>query len=150
MRPVLLALLTMLGVSACAEVDSPLSDNVLPANYKMTFAQVRDCRASIDHGLVSVIVRVRPEQAAAYESGPYPLPEGTLVVKEQYRDSQCQELTGYTVMRKEKSGYFPAGGDWQWFTIDTYGTVMQKGKVSSCANCHTMCGAKRDRLCTEP
>jgi hypothetical protein len=150
MRPAALALLSTIALHACAQVDSPLPDAVVPSDYKMTFTQVRDCRASIDHGLVSVVVRVRSDLAAAYREGPYPMPEGALVVKEQYRDSQCQDLTGYTAMRKEKGGYFPAGGDWQWFTLDTYGTVLQKGKVGSCASCHTTCGAARDRLCTEP
>src|SRR5207249_297665 len=100
--------------------------------------------------LANVVVRVRPELVSIYDNGPYPFPEGALVVKEQYRDQQCQDLTGYTAVHKEKAGYFAAGGDWQWFTLDSYGAVVQKGPVARCAACHSMCGAKRDRMCTEP
>ena len=135
--------------AACAEVDSPVPAVVLPSDYRTTFVQVRGCRDSIDHGLTKVVVRVRPELVATYEGGPYPFPQGALLVKEQYGDSACQDLTSYTVMRKEAGGYFPAGGDWQYFNLDPYGTVQKDGKQATCASCHSVCGAKRDRACTE-
>ena len=138
------------ALGACAKIDSPNDEQVLPNDYRTAFVQVRGCRTSIDHDLANVVVRVRPELTTVYESGPYPFPQGALVVKEQYSDSQCQSLTGYTVVRKEAAGYFPAGHDWQWFTLDNYGTVMQKGKIARCAACHAMCGAKRDGMCADP
>jgi len=138
-------------LGGCAQVDSPNYEKVLPSDYRNAFVQVRGCRASIDHDLAYVIVRTRPEMASVYDSGPYPFPSGTLVVKEQYRDSSCQDLSGYTAMRKEGSGYFPAGADWQWYTLDTLERVVQNGKVERCAGCHRQqCGDKRDRMCTEP
>lgn len=139
---------------ACAQVDSPNAPVVLPADYKATFMQVRDCRPSADHDLHHIVVRVKPELAAAYNAGPYPLPAGSLVVKEEFgdQDAQCQNLLGYTVMRKEAGGYFPAGGDWQYFTLDSLGAVLVGGPQPRCASCHTSCpgGRDRDRLCANP
>src|SRR3954453_6382027 len=110
MRVSLLALGVV--VSACAQVDNPSPQMVLPADYRTAFVQVGNCENSIDHGLIDVIVRVRSEDVARYTSGPYPFPQGALVVKEEYRGQGCGELSGYTVMRKEAPGFFAAGGDW--------------------------------------
>lgn len=136
--------------AACAQVDNPNAEVVIPSDYKMSFAEVRNCRSSIDHDLAFVVVRVRSELAPDYNSGPYPFPQGTLVVKEQYSDSSCRNLSGYSVMRKEGAGYFPAGGDWQYYALDAYGGVVSNGKNARCANCHAMCGANRDRMCEDP
>jgi hypothetical protein len=148
MRAAVIALVAVLP--ACAQVDNPNPQMVLPTDYRTAFVQVRPCRNSIEHGLVNVVVRVRGELSAVYESGPYPFAQGSLVVKEEYRDSSCTDLTGYTVMRKEASGYFPAGGDWQWFTLDSLGTVLKDGKPVTCSHCHAMCTPSRDFMCAQP
>jgi hypothetical protein len=141
--------LVAIALASCAKIDSPDAEVVLPSDYRTSFVQVRGCRSSIDHDLMNVVVRVRNDQAALYDDGPYPMPEHALVVKEQYRDNQCHDLAGYTVMRKEGGGYFPAGGDWQYFSLDAFGSILMQGQVARCAGCHAMC-TKRDRLCTEP
>jgi hypothetical protein len=147
---VVLSLVALAAFAGCAQVDSPNAAVVLPADYKMSFVTVRSCRASIDHDLANVVVRVRADLVDRYNGGPYPFPPGALVVKEQYSDSGCQSLSGYTAMRKEGSGYFAAGGDWQYFSLDAYGAVVTSGKTARCAACHAVCGAARDRMCTEP
>jgi hypothetical protein len=151
MRPALPALAVVL--CTCAEVDNPNPQMVLPEDYRTAFAQVQDCGNSIDHNFMDVIVRVRAEDVARYRSGPYPLPKGTLIVKEEYRGQGCVDFAGYTVMRKEEAGYFPAGGDWQWFTLDTTGMVLKDGKAPVCASCHgssTNCGPAHDFTCPGP
>jgi hypothetical protein len=148
-----LALLPLvLALSTCAEVDSPTPPMVLPGDYRTAFVQVRGCRGTIEHGLdKSVVVRVRSEQAELYNAGPFPFPQGSLVVKEEYSDQGCTQLFNYTIMRKEAPGFFPEVGDWQWFRLDSYGTLIQGGKLADCSHCHaTMCGSKRDYTCTEP
>jgi hypothetical protein len=142
-----------LTLCACAEVDSPNPQMVLPSDYRTAFVQVSNCANSVDHGFVDVIVRVRSEDADRYRSGPYPFAQGSLVVKEQYSGQGCTELTGYTVMRKEAPGYFPAGGDWQWFTLDTFGAVLKDGRSPACANCHATtpsCAPAHDYTCPGP
>src|SRR4051794_27186720 len=122
--------IALAAVSACAQVDSPNAEVVLPTDYRSTFVQVRDCRNSIEHA-ANVIVRVRADQAMLYEQGPYPFPPSSLVVKEQYgeSDDQCQSLVSYNVMRKETAGYFAGLGDWQSFKLDRWGNVQEKGKL---------------------
>jgi hypothetical protein len=140
-------------LSACAEVDSPNPKMVLPNDYRTAFVPVRRCGDGVEHGFIKFVVRVRAELANQYDNGPYPFPEGTLIVKEEYdsRDSQCDNLMSYTAMRKEAAGYFPAGGDWQWFSLDGYGVVLKDGKLDTCAQCHTKgCGSKnRDLTCVD-
>jgi len=151
MRPPLLVLAVVL--SACAEVDNPNPQMVLPMDYRTAFVQVQNCGSSSDHSFMDVIVRVRPEDVDRYRSGPYPFPQGTLIVKEEYRPGNCGDLFGYTVMRKEASGYFPAGGDWQWFTLDSAGTVLKSGMQAPCASCHGSspnCGKAHDYSCPGP
>ena len=149
MRPGILFVAVVLA--ACAEVDSPSPKMVLPGDYRTAFVPVRRCGPGNEHGLISVVVRMRDQQAATYDNGPYPFPAGALIVKEEYRDNECTDLLGYTAMRKEAAGYFPDGGDWQWFKLDAYGTVVTDGPQKSCAQCHTQkCGARnRDLTCLE-
>jgi hypothetical protein len=147
------ALPALVLLAACAEVDSPSPEMVLPSDYRTAFVQVQNCGNSVDHNFMDVVVRVRSGDVDRYRSGPYPFPKGSLVVKEEYRGQGCTDLSGYTVMRKEDSGYFPAGGDWQWFTLDSGGTVLKNGKVPACSNCHatsTSCGPAHDLTCPGP
>jgi hypothetical protein len=151
MRAAPLALVVVL--SACAEVDNPNPTVVLPEDYRTAFAQVQDCGNSIDHGFMDVMVRVRSTDVERYRNGPYPFTKGTLIVKEIYRGQGCVDLFQYAVMRKEDAGYFPAGGDWQWFTLDAAGTVLKSGKEVSCASCHgssSGCGPGHDFSCPGP
>ncbi len=135
-----------LAFAACAQVDDPYLERVLPATYKADYFEVRACRASIDHDLAYVIVRTLPELAGQYQSGPYPLPAGSLVVKEHYSDARCTQTSGWSVMRKEGPGYDSSGGDWQWFRLDRFRRVMEEGKVRRCSSCHTAC-SEHDFLC---
>jgi hypothetical protein len=138
--------LAALVVASCAEVDDPHQGRVLPADYKSDFVEVRPCQSSIDHDLAYVVVRVRPELAEAYAGGPYPLPPGSLVVKEHYADARCTQTSGWSVMRKEGAGYDSAAGDWQWFRLDRNRRILEEGKVRRCSSCHAACG-EHDLLC---
>lgn len=144
-------LLVAVVLSACAEVDDPNPKMVLPGDYRTAFVPVLRCDQGAEHGPINIVVRVRSELAAQYDNGPYPFPEGTLIVKEEYRDQECADLMGYTAMRKEQSGYFPESGDWQWFSLDPYGVVLKDGKQPTCTKCHADCNAKtrRDFTCIE-
>jgi hypothetical protein len=147
-----LTLLALVVLCTCAEVDSPNPKMALPADYRTAYVQVRQCQNSIEHNLMDVVVRVRSDQVALYETGPYPFPQGSVVVKEEYRaQGGCTDLVGYTVMRKESAGYFPEGGDWQWFSLDSYGTVLKDGRQPACSHCHAlpMCRG-RDFVCSQP
>jgi hypothetical protein len=78
---------------------------------------------------------------------------GTVVLKEEYADPECRELSAWTVMRKEP-GYPPAAGDWHWQRVMADRTVTEDGHVARCIDCHRTydLGAclSRDWMCTEP
>jgi hypothetical protein len=142
-------LVALIAATACAQVDNPNPEQVLPVDYLTSFVQVRGCRPSIDH-MLSIVVRTRADLAGVYDEGPYPFPEGALLVKEQYRDGGCMDLAEYAVMKKRESGYDPNGGDWQWYRLDERQHVVESGKIARCVGCHRACGAARDRACTDP
>jgi hypothetical protein len=72
-------------------------------------------------------------------------PEGSLVLKEKLT-KPGQKTDGFTGMIKREAGYFPAGGDWEYFTVDGGVTKLgERGKIQSCAECHAAHG-KGDRI----
>jgi len=137
------------AVIACAEVDPPEPEPVLPADYQTTFVEVRNCRSSIEHNSVFVVVRTAPAAAPIYQGGPFPFPAGTVVVQEEYADARCMQRTRWTVMKKEGEGYDAAGGDWSWYTLDRFQRTIEKGKLAHCVRCHMECRA-RDFTCAAP
>jgi hypothetical protein len=69
----------------------------------------------------------------ALENRPGPLPDGAILVKENY--SPEKKLAAVTVMYR-KAGYNPAGGDWFWLKYASGGKILAEGRVEGCINCH--------------
>jgi hypothetical protein len=64
-------------------------------------------------------------------------PEGSVIVKEKLaaKDSQMPELL--TVMIKQKQGFNPASGDWEYMVLDGTGTKIEgRGNLQNCQSCH--------------
>jgi Cytochrome P460 len=64
-------------------------------------------------------------------------PEGSVIVKEKLttKDSQSPELL--TVMIKQKQGFNPASGDWEYMVVDGTGTKVEgRGNLQNCQSCH--------------
>lgn len=64
-------------------------------------------------------------------------PEGSVIVKEKLpaKDSRTPELL--TVMIKQKQGFNPASGDWEYMVVDGTGTKLQgRGDLQNCHACH--------------
>jgi hypothetical protein len=150
-------LLLALAAQACDPAGStPAADagadaaSWLPAGYPKGFGEARACRASSEH-FPRIRILVPAALASIYEGGPYPFPAGALVVKEEFEDSACRALTGYTLMRKEAPGFDPAGGDWAYQRLDERRRVTADGRerTRACAACHARCRA-RDHVCGEP
>jgi hypothetical protein len=135
----------------------PAPPSLLPADYPAGFVEVRDCRLSVEHGLVKIVIRTDAATAPIYQNGPYPFAAGTLVVKEEFAgDGQgCDQRVGTTLMRKEAAGYDPAHNDWHWQRLDAAGKVLLDGPgtgaLSACGSCHAGNGCRgRDFTCAEP
>ena len=82
------------------------------------------------------MIKVEPAAAELYERGPYPLPSGTLIIKEEFGDAGCTDLLGWTLMHKQPAGYDPRFGDWRWQRLDPRGKVLEDGRLPRCASCH--------------
>lgn len=63
-----------------------------------------------------------------------PMPDGAILVKENYGENQ-KDLMAITPMYK-KQGYNPEAGDWFWAKYGPDGSVETSGKVDSCIQCH--------------
>jgi len=128
------------------------SDAFFPEDYATTFTPVASCVYSLDHDLGYVTIYVSPEAEADYcmmavpgappagcGDGSCTVPEGTLIVKEEYSDSACTDLTGYAAMRKEAPGEGSEGMDWTFQHLNKH--FRSKGlEIASCVSCHSTCG----------
>jgi hypothetical protein len=63
--------------------------------------------------------------------------EGSLLLKEKFDRTKPEAPLLFTGMIKREPGYFPDGGDWEYFTLNGELTeVTSRGKLQTCAACH--------------
>jgi len=70
----------------------------------------------------------------AIQEGKTMMPEGAIIVKENYSEDKST-LMAVTPMYKME-GFNPEGGDWFWGRYGADGNVMASGKVKGCIDCH--------------
>ena len=70
---------------------------------------------------------------AAVENDTGSLPDGAIVVKENY--SPQRELISVTAMIKRK-GFDPNHGDYYWIAFSPDGEKLESGRINSCIRCH--------------
>lgn len=131
---------------------APAVTPIFPANYRNTYIEVRNCRFSIEHDGVAIRVLTNPLAVQPYLENHNPLPVGSIVVKEEYNDSDCSDdskLVRWRAMRKEEPG-FDAFGDWHWQWVNRNRTVRYDDKTT-CIGCHLAPACvERDYMCTLP
>ncbi len=76
---------------------------------------------------------VNPEAAQAISARAGRLPDGAMVVKENY--SADNQLAAITVMYRVK-GYHPEAGDWFYLKYAPDGRIDKEGRVAGCIGCH--------------
>jgi Cytochrome P460 len=82
--------------------------------------------------------------AEAYQNQKFPLPEGTVVVKEAFKNEaawKSQSKPELTVMVKQATGSNPDTGDWKWYmgasgSDKMSGTGMDTKWGKFCGSCH--------------
>lgn len=85
----------------------------------------------------AILVYVSPEAANAFTEEHYPLPEGTIVLKEKFSSPDAASPELYTGMLKREKGYNPKAGDWEFFTLTgDRGAITSRGRTDSCMDCH--------------
>jgi sugar lactone lactonase YvrE len=129
---------------------SVVATPIFPANYRETYTEVRDCRFSLEHGGVMIRVLANPIAAQPYVDLANPLPVGSVVVKEEYNGTSCDDanLIRWRAMGKQSPGFDPVDGDWHWQWVEADRSVTFDDK-STCIACHVRpeCLA-RDHMCT--
>lgn len=139
-----------LAAPACSD-DAPGEEPFFDvAEVTASWPEVRDCRFSIEHDAVNIIVYASPGAETAYTEGTYPFPEGTVIVKAEHDDTFCDEVVELTAMRKLAAGSAPDDGDWEWQQVDPSGKVLDSGSLPRCVSCHRSCTNGRDFTCTDP
>lgn len=123
--------------SSCSEAAPPV-EPAFPDDYRTSYTMVRDCRRSIEHDLVFVRVWADPTAAETYLSRDGSLPDGSVIVKEEFDDEGCTDLIGFTVMQRQQ-GFAPASGDWRWQEVTADRTVVTDGVRAECFLCHEAC-----------
>ncbi len=75
----------------------------------------------------------------------YPFPEGSIIVKESYKNKNGSkgDLSNLTIMVKRESGYSSDYGDWEFIMAKPDGTITSQGRLKSCISCHRK-GADKD------
>lgn len=129
------------------------SSVIVPADYRDTFRVVRECRTSIEHG-ATIRVYVNEIGADGYLNDVDPLPEGTIVVKEEFKGATCDndaELEFLSAMLKREPGFDAEDNDWQWQEIAAKERMVTLDDKATCISCHRAkeCVA-RDYMCTVP
>lgn len=82
----------------------------------------------------------------ALSSGTLPLPEGSVIVKENYMPDGSFDAS--TVMYKSP-GFDPEHNDWFWAKYDEQGEAEVSGRAEMCQSCHGE-NQDRDYLMTDP
>lgn len=147
-RALLLLLVTGLGVSACGEEYTYDQASFFPQDWESSYTKVVNCKKSAIHSGPYVAVWADSSGVDLYKGDDKAVaaPEGTVIVKPQYSDDGCTDLTAITVMRKGSPGTAPEKGDWEYQNITGEGEIAEEGQVGYCINCHTGCSGK-DYLC---
>lgn len=86
----------------------------------------------VPHGAL-LTTYLNPEAAEALEAQPGVMPEGAIIVKENYTEDET--LNSITVMRKQ-SGFDPDHNDWFWAGYGADGTIQAAGQAAGCISCH--------------
>jgi hypothetical protein len=145
-------LIVLALLASCSSGDG--TDAVFPADYAATYQQVRNCRRSLEHDLMTIRVRAAPDALTPYTDRATPFPTGAVVLKEQYGgdDTTCSKpIEFFTVMVKLAPGSSPATLDWQWQKVDADRNVVSES-VTGCVRCHEACVPPDgyDSTCTVP
>jgi hypothetical protein len=149
----LLVVLGVLGGAGACDDDDP-GPPLFPADYAATYAEVRDCRRSIDHDSQYIRVLAAPDALAPYRDRVVPFPTGAVVLKAQYEDDDdacAGAILQYTVMARLDDGADPDRLDWAWQRVTADREVVADEPTERCAACHASCQAGGyDHTCAEP
>lgn len=72
-----------------------------------------------------------------FTEAPPRFPEGSVIVREKLAASDSSTPLSLVVMVKRGAGFNPAGGDWEYISLNGEGTIVrERGPLASCQSCH--------------
>lgn len=80
-----------------------------------------------------LITYVSPETLLALQDKQGRLPDGTIIIKENYN---LQKKLQTTTIMYRLNGYDPENGNWFWLKYTPDQTILEEGKVGECIRCH--------------
>ncbi|PKL10110.1 MAG: hypothetical protein CVV51_00265 [Spirochaetae bacterium HGW-Spirochaetae-7] len=147
----LVALATVLVVIACATTGgTPFSDISVISGYQ-NWHKVNAVTLSGDptgslrgvhlarNGLREIYVNPVGEAVSiAGGEDPLPYPEGTVLLKETFKDVDGKKgkLTDIFVMVKRDANYNPENNNWEYIRLNSTGKITTQGTVAMCIECH--------------
>ncbi|MBK8271292.1 MAG: cytochrome P460 family protein [Planctomycetes bacterium] len=139
------------AIGGTCDSANPTIDPIVPADYRTTFTEVRNCRFSIEHDGVQIRVWANDIAMAAYLAEENPLPVGSIIVKEEFAGGTCDddsELNILSVMRKEAAGFDNEDKDWHFQEVNPTSRVVITNTKTDCIECHRNDCSARDYMCT--
>jgi hypothetical protein len=130
------------------EAPAPGSDAFFPSNFRASYDRVRDCRLSVEHDLMHIVIYADPQSSDRYSNEEYPFEAGAVIVKEEFDDDECSDRSGFTVMRKGEAGEHEDTLGWEWQRLDADRNLVT-ANIAQCTACHSDC-ADRDYTCALP
>ena len=131
-------------------------DNVVaPENFRSSYEQLHDCKASAHPKAEYVITWLSPDAQPVWEAisngqTDQEFAMGAISVKTQYSDANCSTLTGYTFMEKVSLEDDAPYGGWRWQYANEFGECSNCDATDGCAGCHSGCTSGPKLFCTQP
>jgi hypothetical protein len=134
------AILCLAAVALSLSVGAALGRKKKPvgADYKSYTPMSASLFKSESHQKRLVMIYANGVGLEAYKAKAGPMPEGTVIVKENFEDAGGKpgKLLELSVMQKLAKGASPATGDWYFATLNSAGK-LDKENPKECAECHS-------------
>jgi len=103
------------------------------------WAQFPEAVGTVDsaapHGpMARIFINAQVENAM--DGGTLPLPDGSIIVKENLGQSTSEKAEAWTIMWKV-AGFDADNNDWFWANITPDGEVGAEGRIDGCISCHS-------------
>jgi cytochrome c551/c552 len=132
-------------LAAAEQLWQTLQDLDYENNWELIPGKGKLYRGQGPHGML-LTTYLNAEAAEGMNSKPGFMPEGSIIVKENYTPDE--ELAALTVMVKQP-GYDPEHNDWFWVKYGADGAIQAAGKPVGCIACHGS-GLSNDYIFTFP
>ncbi|GEM_PF-2725341 len=126
---------------ACTSWDDP--NLTFPENYADSYHKLHKCQYGAHPAGEYIITWINDAGKAtwdkhtkSFDKATYPWPVGTVFLKAQYEDNNCETISRYTVMYKDVTGTAADTGNWRWQHVGPSGKLNEDGQLQGCISCH--------------